>query len=101
MRRAKGFLHWRLENGEFSRKGIYEPINFGGAFADCAIGFVRRHRDGAIIVIVPRLSSRVGFSPTGDRWQDTHVILPAGLSDLRDVFSDRKVRVENSQLRLA
>ena len=101
MRLTQRLLHLRRENPELFRDGIYEPINFGGAFADCAIGFVRRHRDGAIIVIVPRLSSRVGFPPIGDRWQDTHVILPAGLSDLRDVFSDRKVRVENSQLRLA
>ena len=101
MRLTQRLLHLRRENPELFREGIYEPINFGGAFADCAIGFVRRHRDGAIIVNVPRLSSRVGFPPIGDRWQDTHVILPAGLSDLRDVFSDRKVRVENSQLRLA
>jgi len=101
MRLTQRLLHLRRENPEVFREGIYEPINFGGAFADCAIGFVRRHRDGAIIVIVPRLSSRVGFPPIGDRWQNTHVILPAGLSDLRDVFSDRKVRVENSQLRLA
>ena len=101
MRLTQRLLHLRRENPELFREGIYEPINFGGAFADCAIGFVRRDRDRAIIVIVPRLSSRVGFPPIGDRWQDTHVILPAGLSDLRDVFSDRKVRVENSQLRLA
>jgi (1->4)-alpha-D-glucan 1-alpha-D-glucosylmutase len=101
MRLTQRLLHLRRENPELFREGIYEPINFGGAFADCAIGFVRRHRDRAIIVIVPRLSSRVGFPPIGDRWQDTHVVLPAGKSNLRDVFSDRKVRVENSQLRLA
>ena len=101
MRLTQRLLHLRRENPELFREGIYEPINFGGAFADCAIGFVRRHRDRAIIVIVPRLSSRVGFPPIGDRWQDTHVVLPAGMSNLRDVFSDRKVRVENSQLRLA
>ena len=101
MRLTQRLLHLRRENPELFREGIYEPINFGGAFADCAIGFVRRHRDGAIIVIVPRLSSRVGFPPIGDRWEDTHVVLPAGKSNLRDVFSDRKVRVENSQLRLA
>jgi (1->4)-alpha-D-glucan 1-alpha-D-glucosylmutase len=101
MRLTQRLLHLRRENPELFREGIYEPMNFGGAFADCAIGFVRRDRDRAIIVIVPRLSSRVRFPPIGDRWQDTHVILPAGLSDLRDVFSDRKVRVENSQLRLA
>jgi (1->4)-alpha-D-glucan 1-alpha-D-glucosylmutase len=101
MRLTQRLLHLRRENPELFREGIYEPINFGGAFADCAIGFVRRHRDRAIIVIVPRLSSRVGFPPIGDRWQDTHAVLPAGMSNLRDVFSDRKVRVENSQLRLA
>ena len=57
--------------------------------------------EGGMRMGVPRLSSRVGFPPIGDRWQDTHVVLPAGISNLRDVFSDRKVRVENSQLRLA
>ena len=101
MRLTQRLLHLRRENPELFREGIYEPINFGGAFADCAIGFVRRHRDRAILVIVPRLSSRVGFPPIGDRWEETHVVLPAGKSNLRDVFSDRKVRVENSQLRLA
>src|SRR5437588_489995 len=94
-------LHLRRENAELFREGNYEPINFGGVFSDCAIGFVRRHRDRAIIVIVPRLSSRVGFPPIGDRWQDTHVVLPAGMSNLCDAFSDREVRVENSQLKLA
>src|SRR6266436_3735770 len=101
MRLTQRLLHLRRENPELFREGIYEPINFGGAFADCAIGFVRSYRDRAIIVIVPRLSSRVGFPPMGDRWQDTHVVLPSGLSNLRDVFSDREVRAENSQLRLA
>jgi (1->4)-alpha-D-glucan 1-alpha-D-glucosylmutase len=101
MRLTQRLLHLRRENAELFREGNYETINFGGAFADCAIGFVRRHRDRAIVVIVPRLSSRVGFPPIGDRWQDTHVVLPSGLSDLRDVFSDLEVRAENSQLRLA
>ena len=101
MRLTQRLLHLRRENPELFREGIYEPINFGGAFADCAIGFVRRDRDRAIIAIVPRLSSRVGFPPIGDRWQDTHVVLAPGMSNLRDVFSDRRVRVENSQLRLA
>src|SRR5438046_1803187 len=101
MRLTQRLLHLRRENPELFREGIYQPINFGGAFVDCAIGFVRRHRDRAIIVIVPRLSSRVGFPPIGDRWQDTHVVLPAGMSNLCDAFSDREVRVENSQLKLA
>jgi (1->4)-alpha-D-glucan 1-alpha-D-glucosylmutase len=101
MRLTQQLLHLRRENAELFREGNYEPLNFGGAFADCAIGFTRRYGDRAIIVIVPRLSSRVGFPPIGDRWQDTHVVLPSGLPNLRNVFSDREVRAENSQLRLA
>jgi (1->4)-alpha-D-glucan 1-alpha-D-glucosylmutase len=101
MRLTQRLLHLRRENSELFREGNYEPLNFGGVFADCAIGFVRRHGDRAIIVVVPRLSSRVGFPPVGDRWQDTHVVLPSGLFNLRDIFCDRELRAENSQLKLA
>ncbi|PYL02338.1 MAG: malto-oligosyltrehalose synthase, partial [Verrucomicrobia bacterium] len=73
----------------------------GGAFADCAIGFVRRHQDRAIVVMVPRLSSRVGFPPVGESWQDTHANLASGPCGLHDVFSDRELRAENSQLKLS
>src|SRR6202035_500952 len=101
VRLTQQLLHLRRENPELFREGNYESLNFGGAFAEWAIGFVWRHGDRAIIVIVPRLSSRVGFPPVGERWQDTHVLLPSGLSNLRDVFRDRELRAENSQLRLA
>ncbi|HET7227630.1 MAG TPA: malto-oligosyltrehalose synthase, partial [Chthoniobacterales bacterium] len=101
LRLSQLLLHLRRDNAELFREGRYEPINFGGVFAGCAIGFVRRGEDRAIVVIVPRLSSRVGFPPVGERWQDTHAILPSGLCALRDVFSDREVRAENSQLKLS
>src|SRR5438093_4703293 len=90
----------RRENPDLFREGNYESLNFAGAFADCAIGFARRHGDRAMIVIVPRLSSHVGFPPVGDRWQDTHVAVPPDLSNLRDVFFDRELLVENSSLKL-
>jgi hypothetical protein len=37
----------------------------------------------------------------GERWQDTHANLASGLPALRDVFSDREVRAEKSQLKLS
>jgi len=101
MRLTQRLLHLRRENPELFREGNYESLNFGGELAECAIGFARRHGDRAIIVIVPRLSSQVGFPPVGDRWQDTHVLLSSQLTGLRDVFCDRELRAENSQLRLA
>jgi len=101
LRLTHRLLHLRRDNAELFREGTYEAINFGGAFADCAIGFLRRHQDRAIVVMVPRLSSRVWFPPVGESWQDTHANLASGPSGLRDVFSDREVRAENSQLKLS
>jgi len=101
LRLTQRLLHLRRDHVELFRQGNYEAINFGGSLADCAIGFVRRHQDRAIVVIVPRLSSRVGFPPVGERWQDTHANLAFGLSTLRDVVSDRELRAENSQLKLS
>jgi (1->4)-alpha-D-glucan 1-alpha-D-glucosylmutase len=101
MRLTQRLLHLRRDNAELFGEGNYEPVNFAGAFADCAIGFVRRREDRAIIVIVPRLSSRVGFPPIGDRWQDTHVVLPSYVTGLQDVFCDRELHAQNSQLKLA
>jgi (1->4)-alpha-D-glucan 1-alpha-D-glucosylmutase len=101
LRLTQRLLHLRRDNAALFREGNYGAITFGGAFADCAIGFVRRHGERAIVVIVPRLSSRLGFPPVGDCWQDTHGILPTGLSGLRDVFSEREVRAESSQLKLS
>jgi len=94
-------LRLRRHKAQLFREGNYEPINFAGAFADCAIGFVRRHADDAVTVMTPRLSSRVGFPPVGERWQDTQAILPSSLSVLRDIFSDREVCVENSEVKLS
>jgi (1->4)-alpha-D-glucan 1-alpha-D-glucosylmutase len=101
LRLNQRLLHLRRENAELFRDGSYEPLNVTGRFAECAIAFVRYHHHRSIVVIVPRLSSRVGFPPVGGRWQDTQVVLPSGMNCLRDVFSDDDLRVENSQMKLA
>jgi len=101
LRLNQRLLHLRRDNAELFREGSYEPLNVTGRFAECAIAFLRRHHDRTIVIIVPRLSSRVGFPPVGGRWQDTHAVLPSGVNYLRDVFSDHDLRVENSQLKLA
>ena len=56
-----------------------------------------------MVVIAPRLSSRVGFPPIGDKWKDTIVHLPENLpiDRVRELFTGRELRVENRQLRLA
>jgi (1->4)-alpha-D-glucan 1-alpha-D-glucosylmutase len=103
MRVMQRLLHLRRENRELFHEGEYAPLSFSGTFADCVIGFVRQRNEAAVLVIVPRLSSRVGFPPIGEKWQDTTALLPESLRGkvLRDVFCAGETQTENSQLKVA
>ncbi len=93
LRVVQQLLHLRRRRPGLFHEGSYEPLSFTGSFADCAIGFLRRRGDEIVLVIVPRLSSRVGFPPIGDKWQDTAAMLPElpDIGRFRDVFSDRQI----------
>jgi (1->4)-alpha-D-glucan 1-alpha-D-glucosylmutase len=96
-------LHFRNERVDLFRSGEYLPLRATGAFADCCISFARQlDRDWAI-VIVPRLSSRIGFPPIGDRWTDTAIELPENLSleRAREIFTGRELSIQNRQIRVA
>ena len=61
--------------------GGYEPLTAGGSHADKIIGFARSGRDGARVVVVPRLAGGAGPAalPLGSTfWTDTFVSLPKG-----------------------
>lgn len=64
-------LHLRRDWPELFQHGSYVPVRGDGEFADCCIAFRREHGGRSILVVVPRLSSRVGTPPVGDHWKDT------------------------------
>jgi (1->4)-alpha-D-glucan 1-alpha-D-glucosylmutase len=96
-------LHFRNEHVDLFRSGKYLPLRATGPFADCCISFARQLDRNWVIVIVPRLSSRIGFPPTGDRWEDTAIELPENLSleRAREIFIGRELSIHNRQLRVA
>ncbi|HKP92686.1 MAG TPA: malto-oligosyltrehalose synthase, partial [Chthoniobacterales bacterium] len=73
-------LRFRRAHAELFQRGNYQPLKMSGARAENCIGFVREHEGQWIALLVPRLSSVVGFPPIGDKWMDTAVELPATLS---------------------
>src|SRR5215213_4931879 len=83
-------LHFRREHPELFLHGNYEPLVVTGTHAESVLAFAREHDGERIVVIAPRLSSRVGFPAIGERWQDTSVQLPNGQS-ARDLFTGREV----------
>jgi (1->4)-alpha-D-glucan 1-alpha-D-glucosylmutase len=70
-------LRFRRERAVLFQRGSYVPLAVNGEFADCCVAFAREHEGKWIAVLVPRLSSRVGFPPIGEKWKDTTVELPA------------------------
>ena len=96
-------LQFRAEHADLFQRGNYLPLRATGTFADCCVAFARQLDSQRIIVIAPRLSSRVGFPPIGDRWKDTMIELPEGfpLERWQQVMTGHELWIKNRQLRIA
>jgi (1->4)-alpha-D-glucan 1-alpha-D-glucosylmutase len=96
-------LRFRRENPLLFQRGSYLPLTVTGEFADCCVAFARKHESKWIVVLVPRLSSRIGFPPIGEKWRDTAVELPESLDHgaAKDVLTGREVARENGALRVS
>jgi (1->4)-alpha-D-glucan 1-alpha-D-glucosylmutase len=96
-------LRFRNEQVDLFRNGNYLPLPARGAFSDCCVSFARELNGEWVVVVVPRLSSRVGFPPIGERWQDTVVDLAENLplNNAREIFTDREIQMQDRQLKLA
>src|SRR5438552_2353450 len=87
-----------------------------GCERDCALGsdqfahpnaveahLTRRLAEKWIVVIAPRLSSRVGFPPIGELWKETLIEFPETLSleDAHDLFTCHPIPLRDRQANLA
>jgi (1->4)-alpha-D-glucan 1-alpha-D-glucosylmutase len=96
-------LQFRREHTELFQDGEYLPLILSGTFAECCVSFARTLRDQWIVVIIPRLSSRVGFPPIGDSWNDTTIEFPEALplEHAHDLFTCHPVHLQNRGVKLA
>ena len=96
-------LHFRREHVNLFRQGNYIPAKASGAFAGCCVSFVRELNRQWLVVIAPRLSSRLGFPPIGDRWQDTLIEIPENLplDNVREIFTKREIQPLDRQFKVA
>ena len=87
-------LQFRREHVYLFHRGEYLPLRASGTLAECCVSFARELAGKWIIVIAPRLSSRVGFPPVAETWKDTSVGLPESLSleHAHDLFTCREIR---------
>jgi (1->4)-alpha-D-glucan 1-alpha-D-glucosylmutase len=96
-------LQFRREHAELFQHGEYLPLMPSDTFAECCVSFARILEDQWIVVITPRLSSRVGFPPVGDSWKDTIIEFPEALplEHAHDLFTCRPIPVQDRRVKLA
>src|SRR5438132_4446008 len=96
-------LQFRREHVDLFRRGEYLPLAASGTFAECCVSFARELAGKWIAVIAPRLSSRVGFPPVGERWKDTAIEFPETLSfeHAHDLFTCRPIHHEGRHVSVA
>jgi (1->4)-alpha-D-glucan 1-alpha-D-glucosylmutase len=70
-------LHFRREHPELFAEGDYTPVTVTGPREECLIAFTRAAAGRTLLVLAPRLASRSGFPPIGDRWTGTMIEAPA------------------------
>jgi (1->4)-alpha-D-glucan 1-alpha-D-glucosylmutase len=96
-------LSFRRGQPDIFRHGEYLPIRASGPLADSCIAFVRQLDERWILVIAPRLSSRVGFPPVGQKWQETAIEIPENLKPdgARELFSGKDLPIAGRRLTIA
>jgi (1->4)-alpha-D-glucan 1-alpha-D-glucosylmutase len=96
-------LQFRREHADLFQCGEYSPLTPSGTFAECCVSFGRELAGKWIVVIAPRLTSRVGFPPVGERWNDTTIELPEALSpeNAHDLFTCRAIHHEGRKVSLS
>jgi len=70
-------------------RGDYRPIAGEGGFADHLIAFTRGGAGGSLLVVVPRLTARLGSPPLGLTWDDTRLPPVGGVGAWRDLFTGK------------
>jgi (1->4)-alpha-D-glucan 1-alpha-D-glucosylmutase len=91
---TRKLLQLRHEYPDLFVHGSYEPLQAEGAFAEHVIAFRRHHENRSIMVIVPRLSSALGWPPIGDHWRDT-CIRDTGMRECRDGFTGEELALHS------
>ena len=89
-------LHHRREQAALFAAGSYRALTVTGRHADSAVAFVREHGGASLLVVVPRLSARVGNPPVGEAWGNTALALADGgtAAPWRDLFTGRWINLD-------
>jgi (1->4)-alpha-D-glucan 1-alpha-D-glucosylmutase len=89
LRVTQGLLQYRNRFPELFSTGDYHAVTATGVFREHVIAFTRSHAGKALLVVVPRVTAKLGAPPTGPVWDDTRLVLSGEASQWRDLVTGR------------
>jgi (1->4)-alpha-D-glucan 1-alpha-D-glucosylmutase len=93
-------LGLRRSQPDLFTQGDYAALYAEGSRANYVISYTRSFGDSLLIVVVPRLISRLlggrGDLPCGEIWQNTTLHLPGVSGEFRNLFTREVLRSEES-----
>jgi (1->4)-alpha-D-glucan 1-alpha-D-glucosylmutase len=87
LRTTAELLRFRREHADLFSYGDYVPLEVRGTFAAHAVAFRRQRREESLVVVVPRLTAKLGCPPLGLVWTDTAVSVGNAGNGWRDLFT--------------
>lgn len=97
----RALLQFRRQEERFFQEAGYQSLEASGHFDRHVIAFERKAGDRRLVVVVPRLVQRWGYSPTGNLWADTAIRIPGGEGTWRNVLTGSDVSLESGEVHLA
>ncbi len=93
-------LNFRRAHAALFKQGNHTTLEMAGEFTDFCIAYMRQLENEALLIVIPRLTARLGFPPVGDVWRDTVVNWPGGLvgRSARDLFTGASFTFGDSPL---
>ncbi|HEY1763902.1 MAG TPA: malto-oligosyltrehalose synthase [Opitutaceae bacterium] len=73
LRVTRDLLRLRRAYPALFASGLYRPVGSAGSFSGHVVAFVREHEERSLLVVVPRLTAKIGSPPVGSVWDDTRL----------------------------
>jgi (1->4)-alpha-D-glucan 1-alpha-D-glucosylmutase len=93
-------LQLRRREPRLFQSGVYSSLYATGSKKDCCVAFHRRHEEKSVLVIVPRLTTRLGKPGEALDWGDTQLLIDESLPEMQDLFSKRIFNKSADQVQL-
>jgi maltooligosyltrehalose synthase len=87
LRVTHDLLRFRRANPALFDFGEYRPQSAVGSYADRIVAFERRQKGLTVLVVIPRLTAKLGAPPLGAVWDDTRLEGNAIAASWTDIVS--------------